>query len=123
MNRKIGTISQQVIDLLELPAQAGTAIFIGDANIAHMKEKHPADYDRYKDSMSLILDCPDYVGRHPSNGSIEYVKEFQINEEFVKIAVRISGKGTYFARSMYVLKESRVKNFINKGKLLPVQPE
>lgn len=117
MNRKIGALSQRVIDLLGLPETAGTAIYIGPNNIKHMQQRHPADYAKYQNDIGLILSQPDYVGLHPSNGSIEFVKEFQIDNEFVKVAVRVSGGGTYFVRSMYILQENRVKNFIRKGNL------
>lgn len=117
MNCKIGIFSQRVIDLLGLKEAAGTAIYIGPSNIKHMQQRHPADYAKYQSQIGLILLQPDYVGLHPSNGSIEFVKEFKIDNEFVKVAVRVSGKGTYFVRSMYVLQEKRVKNFIQKGNL------
>ena len=54
---------------------------------------------------------------YPTDGSIEYVKDFQINGEFVKVAVRLSGGGTLYARSLYVLNHNRVINFIQKGTL------
>ena len=47
----------------------------------------------------------------------EYVKDFQINGEFVKVAVRLSGGGALYARSLYVLNHNRVINFIQKGTL------
>lgn len=52
--------------------------------------------------------------------SIEYVKEFQINGDFVKVAIRISNKGTFFVRSLYALNKNRVSNFISKGTLKKV---
>ena len=45
------------------------------------------------------------------------MKEFLINGEFVKVAVRLSGGGALYARSLYVLNHNRVKNFIQKGTL------
>ena len=43
---------------------------------------------------------------------------FIINNEYVKVAVRISSSGIFYARSLYVLNSNRVKNFINKGTLI-----
>ncbi len=60
---------------------------------------------------------PDYVGQNPSDGSIEYVKEFLVDGDHVKVAVRLAGSGRYYARSLYVLNPNRVKNFIAKGTL------
>ena len=45
--------------------------------------------------METILAAPDYVGQNPTDGSIEYVKEYVINGEYVKVAVRIAGSGRY----------------------------
>lgn len=41
-----------------------------------------------------------------------------INNEYVKVTVRISFSGIFYARSLYVLNSNRVKNFINKGTLI-----
>ena len=86
----------------------------------HMLNKHPADYNKYGQDISQILNAPDYVGLNPSDGSIEYVKEYLINGEYVKVAVRISASGRYYARSLYVLNPNRTKNFIQKGTLKPL---
>ena len=40
------------------------------------------------------------------------------NNEYVKVAVRISSSGIFYARYLYVLNSNRVKNFINKGTLI-----
>jgi len=83
-----------------------------------MKERHPADFEKYHERIADIINAPHYVGINPSNDSIEFVKEIQIdNNDFVKIAVRISRSGLYFARSLYVLNPNIVQNFIRKGTL------
>lgn len=82
-----------------------------------MKTRHPADFVTYGDKIPEIISSPDYIGLHKSNGSIEYVKEYKINNDFVKVAVRVSGGGKLFARSLYVLNRSRVQNFIAAGTL------
>lgn len=85
-----------------------------------MKSAHPNDFEKYSGDLICILAYPDYVGRNPTDGSIEYVKEFLINGEYVKVAVRISANGLYFARSLYVLNPRRVHNYIHKGTLKKV---
>ena len=117
MQKTVGSISQNVIRLLGLCTDEGTPIYIGESNIRHMKQKHPDDYSKYGDRIPDILSSPDYVGMNPSDGSIEYVKEFLIEGEYVKVAVRIAGTGKYYARSLYVLNPNRVRNFIAKGTL------
>lgn len=60
-----------------------------------MKKSHPADFAKYGADLKTILAAPDYVGQNPTDGSIEYVKEYVINGEYVKVAVRIAGSGRY----------------------------
>ena len=120
MTTEVGKLSQRVISLLNLPLKAGQSILLGESNIAHMISRHPGDYARYGQYIPQILSQPDYVGENPKDGSIEYVKEFQINGEYVKVAVRLSGGGTLYARSLYVLSPNRVQNFIAKGTLKKV---
>ena len=82
-----------------------------------MQASHPGAFAKYGSQMTSILAAPDYVGQNPSDGSIEYVKEFLTDGEYVKVAVRLSGSNRYFARSLYILNNSRVRNFIAKGTL------
>lgn len=113
----VGTLSARVVELLGLSMRAGQAIMLGQSNIAHMKSKHPADYEKFGQYIPQILAAPDYVGENPADGSIEYVKEFVIEGAFVKVAVRVTSNGTLFARSVYRLNTNRVNNFIAKGTL------
>lgn len=117
---KIAVISAAVAQALSLPHLQGTSIYLGETNILHMKTSHPVDYAKYRDELPNILNCPDYVGINPKDNSIEFVKEFLVDNEYVKVAVRISNKGQYYARSLYVLNNRRTKNFIKKGTLIKV---
>lgn len=117
MSRVVGTVSHRVISLLGLEMEVDQPIYLGSSNIAHMQSRHPGDYGRYGEYIPQILAHPDYVGMNPSDGSIEYVKEFQVDDEFVKVAVRLSGGGKLYARSLYVLNQNRVLNFIQRGTL------
>lgn len=118
--KKIGIVSRQIIDILQLNIKTNTPIFIGESNIKHIIEKHRTDYEKYGIYIEEILSAPDYVGVNNKDQSIEYVKEFQINGDFVKVAIRISNKGTFFVRSLYALNKNRVSNFISKGTLKKV---
>ena len=82
-----------------------------------MQSSHPADYAKYGAKITDILSSPDYARVNPKDGSIEYVKEYQVDGEFVKVAVRVSGGGNLYARSLYVLNKNRVQDFITKGTL------
>jgi hypothetical protein len=117
MNKPIAFITEDVVSTLSLQCPAGTPIYLGKTNIAHMQQKHPADYEKYAPFINEILSDPEYVGINPTDDSIEYVREFKIHHEFVKVAVRISLSGKYFARSLYALNPNRVHNFLRKGTL------
>lgn len=113
----IAHISSKVIQKLDLDCKIDEPIYIGDSNIKHMKEKHPIDYEQYHDYIGEILNTPDYVALNKKNNSLEYVKELKFDDNFVKVTVRVSRSGRYFARSMYVLNTRRVLNFIANGTL------
>ncbi len=116
-NTIVGQVSASVATALGITLPCDTNIYMGIGNIQHMINRHPNEYLRYGTRISEILSSPDYVGQNPKDGSIEYVKEFQINGEFVKVAVRLSGGARFYARSLYVLNPNRVQNFIQKGTL------
>lgn len=117
---EVGKIKAEVIATLGLSIEADTPIYLGRSNINHMITSHPGDFKVYGEYIQQILDTPDFVGVNPHDQSIEYVKEFVVNNQFVKVAVRISAAGKYFARSLYVLNSNRVRNFITKGTLKPL---
>jgi len=114
MTEKIGEFSLEVIELLNLNIPAGTAIYLGESNKAHMKSRHPRDYEKYIGRIDKIVMFPNFVGINDADGSVEYVKTFSKN---VKVAVRIASDGEYYARSLYKIGESRVKNSIKIGQL------
>ena len=113
----VGQVNEQVERLLSLSNIKDRNIYFSPSNLEHMKTSHPEDFKKYGSKLSEILSIPDYVGQNPSDGSIEYVKEFFVEGEYVKVAVRLSGSDKYFARSMYVLNRNRVERFIAKGTL------
>lgn len=117
-NRKqIGCFSSAVIELLGLDIPSGTPIYIADTNIKHMKTSHPDDFKKYGNDIADIIANPDYVGQNMKDASIEFTKEYVIDGDFVKVAVRVTTSNVYYARSMYVLNPNRVQNFIRKGTL------
>lgn len=115
--KQVGKLEKRIIDLLGLNMAVDSPILLGESNIQHMKSSHPDDYLKYGAKIPEILSSPDYARVNPKDGSIEYVKEYRIDGEFVKVAVRISGGGKLYARSLYVLNKNRVQDFIKKGTL------
>lgn len=86
---------------------ANKPIFLGETNIAHMQTSHPEDYEKYGEDVARIISEPDYVCTNRKDDSIEYVKEFLLHGEYVKVAVRVSAGGRFFARSLYTLDHQR----------------
>lgn len=117
---EIGKLTPKVAALVGIQLAEAVPILIGPSNIQHMQSKHPCDFAKYGADIAIIINHPDYVGLNTKDGSIEYVKEYFVDGEYVKVAVRVSSKGTYFARSLYVLNRNRVQNFIEKGTLKKV---
>ena len=115
--KQVGKLSQRVIELLGLTLSEGRSILLGESNIAHMVSRHPEDYALYGEYIPLILSMPDYVALNTKDESIEYVKVVQMDDVYVKVAVRVSARGQLFARSVYRLNTNRAKNFIEKGTL------
>ena len=115
--KQVAKLSQRVIELLGLTLSEGRSILLGESNIAHMVSRHPEDYALYGEYIPLILSMPDYVALNTKDESIEYVKEVQMDDVYVKVAVRVSARGQLFARSVYRWNTNRAKNFIEKGTL------
>lgn len=112
----VGRISDRVIELLEIAIPDDRNIYLGYSNINHMMESHEYDYEQYGDKIEDIIESPDYIGLH-KNGSIEYYKEYRVNDDTVKLAVRISGSGMYYARTLYTVDSERVATYVAKGTL------
>ncbi len=119
MKRQVGVFTANILNCIpSMSIDEGTPIYLGDSNIEHMKSSHPDDYSKYGTDIELILSNPDYIGINKNDSSIEFVKEYIMNDEYVKVAVRISMNNNYYARSIYTLNNSRVRNFIEKGTLI-----
>lgn len=88
--KKIGEFSAEIIKTLGLNIAVGTPIYIADSNIEHMRSSHPKDYEKYGNDIESILAEPDYVGRNIKDDSIEFAKEYLLDGNFVKVAVRVS---------------------------------
>ena len=117
---KVGEISQKVIDTFGLSVALGTPIFCGPGNILHMKSEHPLDFEKYNDKINEIISTPDFICKHPKKTSVEYVKVFKNNkDDHVLVAVRASGNGVMFARTLFVMDPKKVQAYQLKDAFKP----
>ena len=86
-----------------------------DSNIAHMQRQHPNDYNKYGKNISNIINHPTYVAKNPNQGSIEYIKQYKVNNEYVLVAVRISGKGNFFAKTLFTMTQRKIDIYLKNG--------
>ena len=115
MNKQIGKVNKKVIQLLDLEYDEELPIILGETNIEHMKRQHPNDYKKYGKDIKNIINNPTYVAKNPNQGSIEYIKEYRIDNEFVLVAVRISSNGTMFAKTLFTMTERKKDIYLKKG--------
>jgi hypothetical protein len=118
--KTIGYITQEIIALLALGI-VPQPIFWGESNREHIKVNHPATYVKYASMLAAVitdvLKVPDYAGKR--NDAIEYIK-IMSDGEILKVAVRTSKKGIYFARTMYPISQDELNSFLAKKTLLKV---
>ena len=116
----VAHIGSDIINILGLEITS-QPIFWGESNREHIRISHPAIYNKYAsvlDSViSSILKTPDYAGTR--NNAIEYVK-FMPSGEFLKVAVRASKKGVFFARTIYPIQQEELDRFLTKGTLVKI---
>ena len=119
-NVKIGELSQEVIDILNLDLNPQN-INIWSTRIEEHCEKHkneyssPSAYNQAITSIPLIIEEPDYVGLH-KNGNIQYVKKL---DDISLIGIQmVNGGGNLLFRTIFPISEIKLKNSIKSGKLI-----
>lgn len=118
MKNKVGILTDEVIDLLDLDRSLleDLTIYLNSDRKKHMR-KHQDEFDDFEkvyDSIGDIIQNADYVGKHPKGKSVEYIKKIDGN---VLVAVRIDKKLT--VRTMYTIKDTKLKNYIKSGRTKP----
>ena len=115
--RIVGYVSKEVSEL-EIDVDEGDAIFLSDSAISHIRETHSDAYSKYFDDIEEIIKNPDYIGVAGAYApSIEYIKQYKVNGENVNIAVRASKNGTLYMRSMFIIEDGRINDYLKKGKI------
>lgn len=113
----VGYISQSVIETLHLKLKPNTPVFIGESNIEHIKSRHPYEYDKYYRDISTIINSPDYVGKNPKDGSLLFVKLYKVQEEYIRVAVKITSDRRCFAKTLHSLSTCNAERYLEKGTL------
>lgn len=117
-HKKIGEFSEEVIKTLKLDITVGTPIYIGKSNIEHIKHRHPYEYEKYFNHIEEILAKPDYIGQNPHDLSILFIRLYKISNEYIRVAVKISSYGNYYAKTLHLLSTCNAERYIEKGTLI-----
>lgn len=121
---KVGVIKEEVLNLCtsgKLTLTLNQPIFISDGNEDHIKKNHPIEYEKYFSKLGDIIDNPDYLGIHPSGGSIQYFKLLGDGPDRVLVAVRATNGGKLFVRSLYSVTEEKFNSYLKSGTLKKVK--
>lgn len=120
-NIKIGELSKEVIDMLDLDLNPQN-INIWSTRIEEHCEKHkseyssPSSYNQAINSIPLIIEQPDYIGLH-KNGNIQYVKRL---DDISLVGIQIlKGSGDLLFRTIFPISEIKLENSLKSGKLIP----
>lgn len=113
---KIGELSEKVINQLGLNRDKCDIIMWEDRfKYIH---KHICDFntpENFNNCISCIPEVitnPDYIAKHPTKNSIEYIK--RLDELFI-VVVRIKSTGNLAFRTAYPLTEKQLQNYISSG--------
>jgi hypothetical protein len=115
--KKVGEFSETIINQLQLNIPVGTPILIGESNEAHIKSRHPYEYEMYYDRIPEIVTEPDYIGINPKDSSIQFVKEFLVNSDYIRVAVKITSNTKCYVKTLHLLSTCNAENYISKGTL------
>ncbi len=82
----------------------------------HIKKHHPENGDYLLSYIPHVIKSPDYIGKHPKEAdSIELVKK---TGENVMVCIKLDSKNGYlYVASVFEIKESKLNNRLNSGRL------
>ena len=118
---KIGELTQKVIDLLEIEDMNPRSIILTYDRIENHTLKHLQDFKddeefyRHISLLPEIIEKPDYVGLHPSNNSIQYIKRYTDISGDILIGIRLRKIGVLFYRSSYKITKKQFNDYLSAG--------
>ena len=116
INVKVGRLTQDIINLLNLNRDE-CDIVLWEDRLKYI-EKHKVNFDDESDfekhiaRIPEIIDSPDYVGKHPADNSIQYIKRL---DKLMIVAIRIKNQGNLAFRTAYPLSEEQLADYIKCG--------
>lgn len=114
----VGRITNKLLKFLELDAKE-TNVVIWKDRMKYL-EKHKKDFEtdeawlRHVEEIPNIIENPDYVGLHPSDGSVQFIKQI---DKYMMVGVRIKTKGNWAIRSSYPISEDNLQRYIECGRV------
>lgn len=115
--KKVGEFTEKIINQLKLNIPIGTPILVGNSNENHIKARHLYEYEQYYDRLPDIIAHPDYIGLSPKDNSVQFVKNFIVNSEYIRVAVKVTHNGKSFVKTMHLLSTCNAERYIQKGTL------
>lgn len=71
------------------PGITTSEVIITDERIAHIRERHPNDYERFVAYMPIIIEEPDYIIEANKANTAVILKEIEENGEKFKLILRL----------------------------------
>jgi len=110
----VGTLTQEVMDLLNLN-RTETSLLLGKDKILYTeKHKHQfvseESYKKHIEAIPEIIINFDYVAFHPSKNSIEYIKKM---DEIMVVAARFRQEKELWIKTAFPISEGKL-NIYNK---------
>jgi len=116
INIKIGMLTKEIADIIKLDRDE-CDIVLWEDRFKYI-EKHKENFEseesfiKHIELIPDIIENPDYVGRHPKDNSIQYIKQL---DKLMIVAVRIKYKGKLCFRTAYPLTEKQLKDYIESN--------
>ena len=114
----VAKLSADIIKLFDLNFKSKN-IYIGGTNKKHIKKRHKKEFDKYVDKLPEIIKEPTYIGVHPKQGGIEFIKKYKEN---VLVAVRASKNDVLYVRSIYFITQSKIDKYLEEGTIKKIKP-
>lgn len=78
-------------------------VIITDAQIDHIKERHPGDYEAFSEFFPQIIAEPDYILATDAPNTAFVLKTFQVKNENFQLILRLATNGDIEGRSNSII--------------------